>query len=203
MYAFGHAAVVASLGILALAFGAVLPDWFDAIMGRIVGITLVVLGTWVLASVILFARKGGQFQWRSRWMLVFIGASQLWSYLRRDPTASTRHAVRTYAPIGAFAVGAIHGIGAETATQVVVISGVAGTGGDAPTGMAMLAAFILGMLASNTAVIVMLAIGFAWGRAARRLTIAAGLATGALSVVVGSAFLLGLDLDSVFAIAAV
>src|SRR5437588_698947 len=33
LYALGHGTVVAVLGLLALAFGAVLPDWVDPIMG--------------------------------------------------------------------------------------------------------------------------------------------------------------------------
>ncbi len=44
LYALGHAAVVAVLGILALSFGAILPDWVDTVMGPVVGATLVFLG---------------------------------------------------------------------------------------------------------------------------------------------------------------
>ena len=43
MYALGHAAVVAVLGALALAFGAVLPSWVDDVMGPVVGATLLFL----------------------------------------------------------------------------------------------------------------------------------------------------------------
>ena len=50
MYALGHGVVVIALGLAAIAFGAILPDWLDPIMGRIVGFTLVVLGLWVLYS---------------------------------------------------------------------------------------------------------------------------------------------------------
>ena len=55
LYALGHGAVVVALGIAALAFGAILPDWLDPIMGRIVGFTLLVLGLWVLYSVYRYA----------------------------------------------------------------------------------------------------------------------------------------------------
>ena len=55
LYALGHAAVVVALGLAALAFGALLPDWLDPIMGRIVGVTLIVLGVWVLYSVYRYA----------------------------------------------------------------------------------------------------------------------------------------------------
>jgi cytochrome c biogenesis protein CcdA len=58
LYALGHGAVVIALGVAALAFGAILPDWLDPIMGRIVGLTLVLLGVWVLYSVYRYARGG-------------------------------------------------------------------------------------------------------------------------------------------------
>src|SRR5688572_14734793 len=51
LYALGHAAVVAVLGLAALLFGSLLPDWVDPIMTRVVGITLIVLGVWVFYSV--------------------------------------------------------------------------------------------------------------------------------------------------------
>ena len=38
LYALGHGAVVIALGLAAIVFGALLPDWLDPIMGRIVGL---------------------------------------------------------------------------------------------------------------------------------------------------------------------
>src|SRR6476646_7523052 len=58
LYALGHGAVVIALGLAAIAFGALLPDWLDPIMGRIVGFTLVALGMWVLYSVYRYASAG-------------------------------------------------------------------------------------------------------------------------------------------------
>src|SRR5690349_19057604 len=43
LYALGHGVVVIALGLAALAFGAILPDWVDPIMGRVVGLTLLAL----------------------------------------------------------------------------------------------------------------------------------------------------------------
>jgi hypothetical protein len=60
LYALGHGAVVIALGIAALSFGALLPEWLDPIMGRIVGLTLVGLGAWVLYSVVRYARGGSR-----------------------------------------------------------------------------------------------------------------------------------------------
>lgn len=69
-YALGHGAVVFALGTLAIAFGLAIPDGLDAWMGRIVGITLIMLGGWILFELV---RKGRDFRLRSRWMLVIDG----------------------------------------------------------------------------------------------------------------------------------
>ena len=69
-YAVGHGAVVFVLGTFAILFGLAIPDSLDEWMGRIVGITLVALGAWILVEL---ARKGKDFRLRSRWMLVLNG----------------------------------------------------------------------------------------------------------------------------------
>jgi len=69
-YAVGHGIVVFALGVLAIVFGLAIPDGLDVWMGRIVGITLIFLGGWILIEL---ARKGRDFRLRSRWMLVIDG----------------------------------------------------------------------------------------------------------------------------------
>jgi hypothetical protein len=49
-------------GLDALIFGAKLPDWVDPIMGRVVGLTLVILGVWVFVSLYNYVRHGGEFR---------------------------------------------------------------------------------------------------------------------------------------------
>ena len=129
LYALGHGAVVIALGIAAIAFGAMLPDWLDPLMGRVVGITLVFLGLWVLYSVYRYARAGESFRLRSRWMLVFDGVRYAWRRFQAslhghehvEPLEMSSYGVRT-----SFGVGMIHGIGAETGTQVLLIAAVGG-----------------------------------------------------------------------------
>lgn len=69
-YAVGHGAVVFLLGTAAIAFGLAIPDGLDELMGRIVGVTLVLLGVWIILELL---RKGQDFRLRSRWMLVIDG----------------------------------------------------------------------------------------------------------------------------------
>src|SRR5207237_10395947 len=65
LYALGHASVVMVLGVAALLLGAVLPAWVDPILERVVGVTLVLLGVWVLFSVYQYLRGKGEFRLRS------------------------------------------------------------------------------------------------------------------------------------------
>ena len=69
-YAVGHGAIVFVLGIGAILFGLAIPESLDEWMGRVVGITLILLGGWILFEL---SRKGRDFRLRSRWMLVIDG----------------------------------------------------------------------------------------------------------------------------------
>ncbi len=193
LYALGHALVVFALGMLALAFGAILPDWVDPIMGRVVGVTLLVLGIWVFVSLYQYLRNGTEFRLRSRWMLVFDGARFGW---RRFQARLHGHEhvepleMSSYGPRTAFGVGMIHGIGAETGSQALLIAAVGGASG-AGLGIPMLLAFVVGLVASNTAIVVVSATGFVAGQVRRPLYITIGVLAGTFSIVIGLTFLLG------------
>ncbi|MBA2718867.1 MAG: hypothetical protein H0U52_06465 [Chloroflexi bacterium] len=205
LYALGHAAVVAILGLAALAFGALLPDWVDPIMSRVVGLTLLLLGLWVFVSLYQYARHGTAFRLRSRWMLVFDGGRYAWRRLAGrfhghehvDPIEMS-----SYGPRTAFGVGMIHGIGAETGTQVLIIAAIGGAAGQG-LGVPMMLAFIIGLLISNTIIVVISATGFVASQVRDRLYLVIGVAAGVFSILVGTLFLLGIenvlpDLERVF-----
>ena len=195
LYALGHGAVVVALGVAAISFGALLPAWLDPIMGLVVGFTLVALGAWVLYSVYRYARGGESFRLRSRWMLVFDGVRYAWRHLQArihghehvEPLEMSSYGART-----AFSVGMIHGIGAETGTQVLLIAAV---GGAASTGLAipMLVAFVVGLLLSNFVIVVVSSVGFVASQARERIYVAVGAVAGTFSLVLGVVFLLSLD----------
>ena len=205
LYALGHASVVVVLGLLALTFGAVLPDWIDPIMARVVGVTLLLLGIWVFVSLYQYARHGLPFRLRSRWMLVFDSVRYGWRRLQArlhghehvDPIEMS-----SYGPRTAFGVGMIHGVGAETGSQVLLIAAIGGASSSG-LGIPMLAAFVIGLLISNSIVVVITATGFIATRARERLYLAIGLVAGTFSLVVGAIFLFGLqgglpELDRLF-----
>ena len=195
LYALGHALVVAILGTLALLFGAVLPDWVDPIMGRVVGVTLVLLGTWVFVSLYQYARHGRAFRLRSRWMLVFDTFRYGWRKVQArlhghehaDPMEMT-----AYGPKTALGVGMIHGIGAETGTQVLLIAAIGGASSQG-LGLPMMLAFIVGLLISNSIVVLITATGFIASRVRERLYIAVGVLAGTFSLMIGALFLLQLE----------
>jgi hypothetical protein len=193
LYALGHASVVLVLGMLALVVGAVLPAWVDPVLERVVGVTLVLLGVWVLISVVQYMRGSGEFRMRSRWMLVFDGVRYAWDRVQarihghqHGPIA---HASQ-YGPKTAFGVGMIHGIGAETGSQALLLAGIAGVTG--AQGVVILAAFIVGLLISNTLVAVTSATGFIGAQRLRTLYVIVGAVAGVSSLIIGLFFIAGL-----------
>jgi high-affinity nickel-transport protein len=192
LYALGHAAVVVVLGVAALLLGAVLPAWVDPILEKVVGTTLVLLGAWVLFSVYQYMRGRGEFRMRSRWMIVFDFVRYGWNALQarihghgHTPSA---HATQ-YGPKTAFGVGMIHGIGAETGSQALLLAGVAGVTG--VTGIVILVAFVVGLLLSNTLVAVVSASGFIGAQRLQTVYVAVGLVAGVASLLVGALFITG------------
>jgi len=205
LYALGHALVVTVLGLAALLIGAALPDWIDPIMGRIVGVTLVLLGIYVFISLYQYVRHGAEFRLRSRWMLVFDGARLAWRRFQAaihghdhvDPVEAT-----SYGPRTAFGVGMIHGVGAETASQALLIAAVGGASG-AGLGVPMLLAFVIGLVISNTAIVIVTATGFLASQVRTRIYVAVGVLAGAFSLWIGLLFLFQAegalpDLDQLF-----
>ena len=195
LYALGHATVVVVIGAAALLVGAQLPDWVDPLMGRVVGLTLLLLGVWVFVSLYNYVRHGSAFRLRSRWMLVFDGVRYGW---RRFQAWLHGHEhvepleMSSYGPRTAFGVGMIHGIGAETATQVLFIAAIGGAG-SIGLGIPMMLAFVVGLVISNTLIVLISASGFLASQGRRQLYVLVGALAGAFSLVIGAAFLFGIE----------
>lgn len=190
LYALGHAVVVVVLGLLAIWAGTVLPGWVDPIMERIVGVTLLVLGGWIFYSI---WRYGRSFRLQSRWMLVFSlagrGVSRLRGALTGQPHQHT-HDVTQYGPKTAFGIGMIHGIGAETGSQALLLAGAAGAT-STRIGSLMLVAFVVGLVISNSLIAAFSTFGFVSSGAKRNVYLVFGLLAGLFSLVVGVFFITG------------
>ena len=220
VYALGHGAAVFVLGALAVAAGERLPSWTDAVMERLVGATLLVLAVSVARSArrtgrpvargIVLLRALGRARARlrrhRRTLLQHAHGHDhdgLHDHAHRDDEHE-RHAVRTkhrhahvhevsasgYSSGAAFAIGVLHGVGAETGTQAVVLAGAAHA---TATGSALVVvgAFVLGVVVTTVALALASAAGWAvvgnHSRAVRGLSVVAAAVSGA----VGTLFLFG------------
>lgn len=220
LYVLGHSVVVVVLGIAAITLGSTIPDWLDAAMGRLVGITLIVLGTAV--AITLFLERGA-FRARSRWIILFettrrmfagIGTSHSHDHAaiaeahHSDTDPASRGGSRIAAPthqhehahsgngdysnVSSVGIGALHGIGAETPTQVIVFLAAA-TAGGIGAGLAVLVAFVVGLVVANSAITMASAFGLAAASKGRRVQLTMGVVTAAMSIAIGGLFLLGID----------
>jgi high-affinity nickel-transport protein len=207
LYVAGHATTVAALGTAAIAFRLSLPPATDRWAERLVGITLVVLGVYVLGSFFRSAslgqsrlghssagQRGHSHGPRTRITLLVNGVLWLYWRLSRVFGGSRPEAPQVfkdgYGTRSTFLVGVIHGLGAETPTQLLLFLVAANLGGTG-AGLLGLLMFIVGLLAMNTLMCASAAGLFRSSLsrpgAARALT----LATSAYSVVVGVIFLFG------------
>jgi len=236
-YIVGHALVLVILGTLAVLAGQRIPASLDSLMGRVIGFTLIVLGLYVVYSLIRFRRD---FRPRSRWMLVVAGIKRSAAWLRRPrlerieiehehPHDASGHHHRDAAPAqelstgwggsdqvvvktethahphkhvvevpvdpfkeyGAgtcLGIGMIHGVGAETPSQMLLFTSAAGVT-SALGGMFLVVAFVAGLMAGNTVLAVASAAGYSQGK---RLPVVymilAGL-TAVMSIALGSLYL--------------
>jgi high-affinity nickel-transport protein len=190
MYALGHASLVIALGLLAIWFGTLLPDWIDPLMGRIVGLTLLFLGVWIIYSL---ARHGRDFRLQSRWMVLIALARNGWGRLRSRVTGEPvthHHEISQYGPGTAFGIGVLHGIGAETGSQALLLAGAVGATAQA-TGTALLLFFALGLLMSNSLIAAFSAFGFVSASTRRTIYVVFGVFAAVFSLIVGFLFLIG------------
>ena len=88
----------------------------------------------------------------------------------------------------AFVVGIIHGIGAETPTQVLLFVTAAGMN-HSFFAIILLVIFVLGLMISNTLVSIFSVLGYAKVKKNSRVFLALGLMTAVFSLMVGSLFL--------------
>ncbi|HEY9759901.1 MAG TPA: hypothetical protein V6C97_32375 [Oculatellaceae cyanobacterium] len=180
-YAVGHAVMVFCLGLTAIFFATTIPvlqNSFEPVMGRVVGMTLFLLGGWIFYSAFRCARDGHQFAPQSRWML-------LWKLLRTVFAARINNGEkRQPEELVAFVIGLIHGIGAETATQIMLIAAVSG-GTSHTASIMILSFFVLGLIVSNSVVAVVSCSGYMCASFFKPLTVMTSVLTGIFSCLVG------------------
>jgi high-affinity nickel-transport protein len=237
LYATGHAMVVLILGAGAVISGARIPAALDAAMHRGIGLTLVLLGLYVVYSLIRFRRVA---RMPSRWRVVVSGVRRAAAWFQRRRTISIvhehphEHDVRhphvhedrpgrlephhrsgagvaigskthshrhvhtavvsdpfdAYGRRASFGIGMVHGIGAETPTQLLLLTTAAGVGGST-AGLTLLASFVGGLFVGNSLLAIAMTMGFTRGKRSPLVySVLAGL-TAALSLYIGTLYALG------------
>lgn len=184
LYAVGHAGSVLTLGFLALQFATLLPAWIDPIVQRVVGCTLLLLGAAVLWSLYKWWQHGAHFQLSSRWMIL--------SKVMENIAGRFGYKINPAGNASAFTIGVVHGIGAETGSQVLLIAAL-GNGVGHLSGIAMMLAFIVGLVTSNMFVAFLAVNGIISTERWRPLYIGTGFMVACFSILVGLAFLTGMS----------
>jgi hypothetical protein len=90
----------------------------------------------------------------------------------------------------AFVVGMVHGIGAETPTQLLIFLTIAGAGG-AVAGEILLVTFLIGLLLSNSLITLGSALGYMRASKNWTLYVTVALLTATFSLVIGTIFVVG------------
>ncbi len=193
LYALGHAATVAALGSAVIIFQISLPHGFDRIAERLVGLTLVVLGVYVLGSLLAgnsaprsrFHLMAGAARWL-RWKLKSYRHHHQSERLENTPA----NAISNYTARSVLLIGVVHGLGAETPSQLMIFLLAANLGGIGK-GFVGLAMFIAGLLVMNT-VMTACAVGlFGFSSRLPRFQFVVTALTAAYSLAVGTFFLFG------------
>jgi high-affinity nickel permease len=193
LYVAGHALTVAVLGAAAIAFRLTLPASSDRWAERLVGGTLLLLGVYVLGTMV---RQAPHEHFRPRTRITLLVNAVLWMYWKLSRIFGGGRAQpqeifqQGYGSTSAFLVGVIHGLGAETPTQLALFFIAAKLGGTA-AGLTGLLMFILGLLVMNTLMCASAAGLFTAAFARPGLLRGVTLLTAAYSMVVGAVFLLG------------
>lgn len=197
LYALGHAFTVALLGGSVIFLHLQLPARMDAVGERLVGATLIVLALYVMVA---FLRKGSGAGHRhavpqSKIALLITGGRYTMWRLRnvfRPETARPDPFSFHYDRGSVFVVGIIHGLGAETPSQLMLFLLAANLGGTS-RGFLGLLCFIAGLLAMNTLMTASASGLFVSSNNRPRIQAIVTSLTAAYSFVIGAIFLFGVS----------
>jgi high-affinity nickel permease len=196
LYALGHALTVALLGTAVILLHLSLPHNMDAIGERLVGATLIILAIYVLFS--FLRRKPSDHHHnvpRSRIALLISGARytawRVRSLANPNAPRPDPFAFR-YDRSSVFIVGIIHGLGAETPSQLLLFLLAANLGGTSK-GFFGLLSFIAGLLIMNTLMTASASGIFASSTSRPHLQTFVTSLTAAYSFIIGAIFLFGVS----------
>jgi high-affinity nickel-transport protein len=149
IYALGHAFTVVALGAAVIMLHLPLPARLDAWTERLIGVTLIVLAVLVIGNI--YQRRHSHGRMESRIALLVSAWRQLtWRVQRKfQPAAPQPEPFRwNYSGKSVFFIGILHGLGAETPSQLLLFLLAASLGGTV-RGFLGLLAFAAGLILMN------------------------------------------------------
>lgn len=185
-YCIGHGSVIVIFGIAIGVLGLHLPGTVDRVFESIVGATLVALGTFVLWQL---GRDKSAYRYSGRIRLAVGMVRRAWARARRRGSGPSEP-LDDLSPRSAFAVGVLHGTGAETPTQVLLFAGAA-TSGSKASAVLLMVAFVAGMVIADLGIAASWLAGLLGVRSAPKAQAFLGGLTGLSSLAVGGLFLAG------------
>ena len=195
-YALGHTFTVALLGVAVLQMHVGLPQGLDHWTERLIGLTLILLGVGVVAGILRKDRHGhahGRIE--SRLVIAINGVLWLGWQVRRFLDGQARQPDRfqwMYTGKSVFVIGMLHGVGAETPSQLALFFLTANLGGTS-RGMLGLLAFSIGLVAMNALMTASLGGAFSATGHHPRFYHAIAWAGAAYSCAIGVIFLFGIS----------
>jgi high-affinity nickel permease len=194
-YALGHAITVGALGVAVLELHIGLPQGLDHWTERLIGLTLIVLGIGVLAGVVHRSSYEHPHRIESRLAIAINGilwmawqVQRLWN--REAPRPERFQWI--YSGKSVFVIGMLHGVGAETPSQLALFFLTANLGGTS-RGMLGLVAFAIGLLTMNGLMTASMGGAFRAGGFHPRFYHAIAWAGAAYSCIIGAIFLFGIS----------
>lgn len=195
-YALGHACMVAALGVAVLQLHMGLPVGLDHWTERLIGLTLIVLGIGVIAGILRKDAHGHQHtRVESRLAIAINGAIWTLWRVRRVFHPSAPQPARfqwMYSGKSVFLIGVLHGIGAETPSQLALFFLTANLGGTS-RGLLGLAAFAAGLVSMNALMTASLGSAFKAGGQHLRIFHVIAWTGAAYSCIIGLIFLFGVS----------
>lgn len=127
-------------------------------------------------------------------MLIFAAVSQVYDYIEHKITHKHSHHHFSYpSNFGiktALIVGIVHGIGAETPTQLLLFVAAAGAGGQL-LGSFLVITFVLGLIVSNSIISILSVLGISKLKEDTSIYLFLAGVTAIFSLIVGTIFLFG------------
>lgn len=195
-YALGHAFTVAALGIAVLELHIGLPEGLDRWAERLIGLTLIVLGIGVVAGIVRkHPHEQSHQRIESRLAIAINGVLWVAWRVRRLWNRELPRPERfrwLYNGKSVFAIGVVHGIGAETPSQLALFFLAKSLGGTT-NGMLGLAAFCIGLVTMNALMTASMGGAFRASGHHPRFYHAIAWAGAAYSCIIGVIFLFGVS----------